>query len=195
LFHKKGRIIRMFKGVISSTSTFPYNGKNLHSFQVQGIRAYFRTGESPTGLQKGDYVEFEAKGPDAKGNYQVDANAISKKPSTTQSEAKGPTGFRKAFVQATASRDFPTKDERAETQARIEIQSCRNSALQLIDILFKQEAVKLAARADKVAIIEELLEHYTTQFLERNKGKVGTPSNPAGNDQGQSSPSTDTDIL
>lgn len=183
----------MFKGVVTQTSSFPFQSKVLYSFQLQGVRAFFRTGEKEPGLIKGDYVEFDAKGPDAKGNYNVDVSTLSKKAGDSAQAASGPTGFRKAFT-SQPNRDFPTKDERAETQARIEIQSVRNSALQFIEILLSQDAIKFGPKVDKVEVLESLLEHYMTEFLERNKGKTGTQSDLASKESGQSS-SSDTDIL
>lgn len=161
----------MHKGIVSSISSFPYQNKTLWSFQLNGVRAFYRTGEKHPGIEKGNYVEFEATGPDVKGNFQVDVTSI--KVGDAPQTAKGPTGFRKAFTEA-PKKDFPTKEERDATQARIEIQSCRNSALQFIDILIKTEAFKLPAK-NKIETLESLLEHYIQQFLARNQGKIPTP--------------------
>ncbi len=184
----------MFKGVVTNASSNDFNGKKLWSFQIQGVRAYFRTGEINPNLVKGDYVEFEAEGPDQRGNYRADVNSFSKKAGNSQVEAKGPSGFRKAF-NSQPSRDFPTKAERAETQSRIEIQSCRNSALELIKVLLSQDAIKFGAKADKVAIIEELLEHYTAEFLERNNGKNTVGASSSGEPETSSLSDEEQDIL
>ncbi len=157
-------------GVISKLSSFDFNGKKLYSFQLKGINGFFRTGENPIPAMEGEFVEFDAKGPDAKGNYQVqNGSIVVKKDSNPQ---KGLKSFRKVVDSAPTSKDdyWERKEVRdVETQKRIETQSCRNSALQFIDILIKTEAVKVPAK-NKVEFFEELLEHYMSEFQQRNSG-------------------------
>lgn len=171
-----------YSGVVSNASSFDFDGKKLWSFQLNNVRAYFRLGTTPPKFEKGAYVEFQGQA-DAKGNVKVALDSIVIKDSSVAKEQGGLKGFRSAVQSSpsqSSNKEMTSTDfwgDKAirdiETQKRIEIQSCRNSALQFITILLAQEALSIPAKAkNKTHLLEELLEHYLVEFKERNQGVV-----------------------
>lgn len=177
----------IYKGVVSSISSFDYQGKKLWSFQLNNDRSvYYRTGNTRPRAEEGQFVVFE--GTAGKGNsVNVDTKSIQVK--AAEAEATGVAIVAKAPASSGGS-NWPTKEEREATQKRIEIQSCRNSALEFIKILTGAEALKVPTKqAEKVEFYENLLSHYIDQFLKDNSGEstegkeVATDTSDQGNDQ------------
>lgn len=162
-----------YSGVVSNVTSFDYNGKKLWSFQLSNVRTYFRLGDSAPKMEKGQFVSFTGSA-DAKGNVKVDIHSINSKPADAKTEIAGIKGFRTAVQTAstemTSNGYWEMKTMRdIETQKRIEIQSCRNSALQFIQILSSNEALKLPTK-NRLEFLEALLEHYIVEFQGRNTG-------------------------
>jgi hypothetical protein len=162
-----------YKGTVSKVSSFNYQGKDLWSFNLQGVQGFFRTGNKKPKVEQGQYVIFDAE-PGKNGSFNVDASSISVK--AAEAEATG-VQVAGGGAKASLSKDdyWTRKEERdSVTQARIERQSCRNSSLEFIKILVGQGAVKFTEKtkpADKVDILEQMLDHYTEQFIDDNAGR------------------------
>lgn len=169
-----------FKGVVKDVSSFPYNGKDLWSFQLNGDRNYYRCGDKKPAIESGQYVLFDANQSNKQGSYNVTKGSIQVK--AAEAEATGvKIPERVSTSGATSSKDeyWSRKEERdVATQARIERQSCRNSALEFVKILVGQEAIKFGAKADKTEILEQLLAKYTEEFIADNAGKKKDESEP-----------------
>lgn len=151
-------------------------------------------------------VEFEI---DAKGYNKV-KNVLVKQAGSPQglsnvasitrpAPSSGATSYARPAVAANAKDDYwNRKEERdIETQKRIELQSCRNSALALIDAMIKTESLpKLPAQAKREAFLIELLSRYTQQFIAENAGKPATTDAPQAvdTDETVSSESAEWDV-
>lgn len=164
----------IYNGTVSKITPFNYQNKTLWSFQMQGIKSYFRTGEKHPGVEPGNAITFEGN-PNAKGDVQVDVGSIKR---SAEQQSSGVQGAVQRTFQG-GNRDFPTRDEREATQRRIEIQSCRNSALELVKILLDKGELKFGPKVDKVKAIEEMVSHYTEKFLDENSSgpSVGSGDN------------------
>jgi hypothetical protein len=144
-----------YKGVVSNISSKDWSNKTLWSFQLNGQRDFFRTGDKKPPVERGQYITFEAIAGKT-GGLNVDVNSIQVK--EAEKEASG------IVLQE------PAKDTYwADKDARIEKQACRNTALQFIQILLAQEALKVPAK-NKLEFFEELLSHYQSKFIADNSG-------------------------
>lgn len=157
-----------YSGSVQKVSSFNYNNKKLWSFTLKGQKGFFRTGEDHPNVEPDQNVTFEGN-PDPKGNVQVVKGTIKLgvESRATGVEA-GVTGTRTSSY--VSGNSYPTKTERDATQKRIETQSCRNSALELVKILLDKGELKIPAKTDKVEFIEALVKHYTDQFIKENAG-------------------------
>lgn len=162
-----------FQGVVSNVSAFPYNGKNLWSFSLNGTKGFFRCGDTRPRVEKGDYVKFTAT-TGKNGAYNVDTKSIDAK--TGESQATGvkipAAGTSGASASGVGREDYWVAREARDvsTQKRIEIQSCRNSAIEFLKILLANGEFKLPAK-NKVAALEAALQHYIDKFIKENAGE------------------------
>lgn len=161
-----------YQGVVSNISSFDYMGKVLWSFQLNGDRAYYRTGNVKPKAEQGQYITFTAE-PGKNGSINVDTKSIQAK--SAEAEASG-VGALKATSQVSGSNSnqgyWEAKTERdIVTQARIERQSTRNSAIEFIKVLISQEALKIPAK-NKLEFFEQLLSHYQDEFILDNSGET-----------------------
>lgn len=163
------------KGVVSKVSNKQWQNKTFWSFQLSGDRTFYSTGtNAPPG--EGVYIEFDDV---VNGKGYHDAKNV-----TIAAPASAPTGVgnvARATSNSSLSKDdyWTRKEERdLNVQKRIEIQSCRNSAIALIDVLVKNEAfLKLPAQAKREAFLFELVNKYTADFVRLNDG---TPAETLG---------------
>lgn len=146
-----------------------FGDQTAWSFTLRGDRTFYRLGNKKPAFSEGDSVQFEVemKGQNAyaRGVSQWAAGDVVQN-HPVQNVAQAAPRTADDFWRRKELRDV-------ETQKRIELQSCRNSAIEMVGLLAKMEAVKLPAKqADKVPVVEELVNHYTLYFLDRNAGKV-----------------------
>lgn len=161
----------MTKGVVARIYSKEFGDSTAWSFTLRGDRTFYRLGNKKPAFSEGDSVQFEVemKGQNAyaRGVSQwADSDPV--RGASASSVARTSSD-----VPRTADEFWRRKEQRdIETQKRIELQSCRNSAIELVKLLASAEAVKLPAKqADKVPVVEELVQHYTQFFLDRNAGK------------------------
>ncbi|MDE2097336.1 MAG: hypothetical protein KGL39_08845 [Patescibacteria group bacterium] len=154
------------KGVVARIFEKEFANGMAYSFTLRGDRTFYRSGNKKPTFSEGDSIQFDVE---MKG-----ANAYAKGVSQWKSEdvVQGRTAAAVA-IPRTADDFWRRKETRdIETQKRIELQSCRNSAIELVKLLQSLEAVKLPAKqADKVPVVEELVKHYTKYFIDENAGK------------------------
>lgn len=159
----------MTKGVVGKIYSKDFGDQTAWSFTLRGDRTFYRLGNKKPAFSEGDSVQFEVemKGSNA---YARGVSPWSDQEVTRGSPAQAVAG---ASGPRTADDFWRRKEQRdIETQKRIELQSCRNSAIEMVALIVKAEALKLPAKAsDKAPVIEELVQHYTQFFLDRNAGK------------------------
>lgn len=165
------------KGIVKEVLVKDWKGKSLYTIKLNGDSNYYNTGvEKPPKV--GTFIEFDFTIND-KGYKQVDMRSIVEK---TGSDIPATTKISSATG---ASRGMGKDDywERKENrditvQKRIELQSCRNSAIAFISTLLTSGAVKLPAKqADQADVIEEMLSRYTSKFVEQNAQDPSGPVN------------------
>ena len=176
----------MISGIVSKVNARDMQGARgpykLYSFALQGQQGWHSLGFELHGISEGQSISFETR-QNARGYAEVDPDSIkilegqvvaardaavvAKAPYTPKKVwGGGKSGGKKdEYWDNREARDI-------ETQKRIELQSCRNSALQFIDILVKTDAMKFgkASQAEKAGILEDMLSHYTKAFLAENGG-------------------------
>lgn len=156
----------MTKGVVARIYSKEFGDSTAWSFTLRGDRTFYRLGNKKPAFSEGDSIQFEVE---MKGQNAY-ARGVSQ-----WSSGNVEQGTPVATISAPRTADdfWRRKEQRdIETQKRIELQSCRNSAIEMVALIVKAEALKLPAKAqDKAPVIEELVQHYTQFFLDRNAGK------------------------
>lgn len=159
---------KRIRGTIRKTNSRQWNGKTFHSINVDDVWYSVGLKKPPA---DGTLVEFEAE-QNAKGYWDVTRAGL------RVVQADAPTQNVASVAVAASGKgmskdDYWTRKEERdiEKDKRIERQSCRNSALALIEILVKTESLKLPAAAKRVQFLEELVDHYTELFLAQNYNK------------------------
>jgi hypothetical protein len=158
------------KGVVGKIYSKDFGDAMAWSFTLRGDRTFYRLGNKKPFFSEGDSIQFdvEMKGQNAyaRGASKWEGGeVVSSAPAAAVARSAGGPRNADDYWRAKEVRDI-------ETQKRIELQSCRNSAIALVAELLKVEAVKLPAKqADKVPVIEELVTHYTKFFIDQNAGK------------------------
>lgn len=157
----------MTQGVVRKIFDRQFGNKTVYSFTLNGDQTFYRLGDRPPNFSEGDSVKFE---PNTKG-----ANTYANGVVPWKEDGTPVTGRAVSSVAAKASNkdDFWERKELRDisVQKRIEIQSCRNSAIDLVRLLLQTgvEAVKLpSAQAKREAIVAEIVRKYTADFLKEN---------------------------
>lgn len=180
----------MAKGVVGKINVKDNGNWKRYSFALKGQDGWYSGGFDPLPFVEGETIEFQmAK--NSKGYEEVDRSTIRKlvgeeavaaQPVAQVAGSGG--GFRKAgfggrpFGKSPEEKDYWAKREARDiqTQKRIEIQSCRNSAIALVEVLLASgvQAVKLPAKeAAREGVVVEMVKRYTDMFLKENSGEDG----------------------
>lgn len=148
-------------GVVKRVMTTPWQDKMLHGFALEGDERLFGTGfkKSPN-VYPGSAISFQTE-KNPKGRWQVDANTIEVKAQTKAPEVVQTKEEKNAY--------WETKDR------VIELQSCRNSAIDLVNVLLTHEAIKTPAKAaEQYDFVLNLVDELITRFVDANE-KVRNP--------------------
>jgi hypothetical protein len=158
----------MMKGTVSATKDTQYDGKTLYSFRLSGHDGYFNCGTYNPDVKKGELIEFDGTDKGG-GKFQVNVPSVKVlKEAGTVVETPTRGNFRKTF-QKDEGKDAYWKAREArdlDVQKTIQLQSARNSAIALADVIIKHGAVSLekVAQAKKQGVIEGLVEELITKF-------------------------------
>ena len=172
------------QGTVSDVSSKEWQDKLLWSFQVDGDKRYFRTGEKKPNFSVGDLVkfEFEQKG---KSNA-VQFNTIkSKKGDGSYTPKPKPSYNGGGFKKKSNSRDdyWENKDkyDKQVTQPMIHLQSATNAAINLVAAAVQAECSPLpksgkkeekfeAYKAIVLKVADELFANYCEKVESLNAG-------------------------
>jgi hypothetical protein len=158
------------KGTVTFVNKNPMpDGNVLHSFRMAGETTYFNCGTFDPDVKKGELIEFdgEVKGP---GKFQVNVRSIKVLKEAGPEVATG-TSYRKKFVKDEGKEAYwKAREERdVLVQSTIQLQSARNSAIALADVLLKNgiinwEKVKIEKRQERIEdLVTELTERFQTE--------------------------------
>lgn len=146
------------KGTVKALGKRDWNGKTMYSIKVDDD--WYGTGAENPKVDKGDLIEFDYTENGKWKNADVKTISVLRKGS-------------EVFKASTKSVAFGAKDDywkkREErdviTQQIIQLQSSRNSAIALADVLLKNGAVKLPeAQAKKMDVVIALVKDLTGNF-------------------------------
>lgn len=168
---------RSVQGVVSTTDSKVFPSKRgtgnvtLYSFQLEGGNTWFRNGETPLSVAKGDKVEFVADG------QKVDPNSIRVKPAviqqapsvsvgvantsttvptTTATSQRPSAGSRDEYWANKEARDL-AKEERyqAVNEPRMALSVGVDAAARLVDSALKHDAIGFgtAAKSKRNALL------------------------------------------
>jgi hypothetical protein len=164
----------------------PRTFKNSKYYSIKLNDIYYSVG-SKQPPEAGTLVEFEAEKND-KGYWNVTKAGLT----VVKAEAPSQSVATRAVAAAAVSpmskddywrrkeeRDLAKEDEWIAKDKRIELQSCRNSAIELVKLLITpiQTAegpvaiVKLPGKAKQVEFVEKLVDEYTSKFVSENNKK------------------------
>jgi hypothetical protein len=156
-------------GVVQKIAPKQFNGKTFYSFALSGQEGWFGTGvkKPPT---EGTSVRFVER-TNARGYKEVDgsieiladgqaATTVTVAAVATQA-AKAGGGSQSAYWDRKEARDISNDSAR-------ELGATRNTVLQMMDLMFKQEVIVLpAAKAKKEEAFFAIFEMYTKKLLGR----------------------------
>lgn len=145
----------------------------------------------------GEWYSFGKKEPPPKGSYveiEWEANGKYKKVKNVNklqgSQANTPiSGIRTSGANLGKDDYWTRREERdIETQKRIELQSCRNSAIEMVSLLLTANAVPVPKKtAEQEGYIADLVQHYTDKFRSENSGKPVEMAEPTDDESGSGS--------
>lgn len=149
------------EGYIARIYNKDYKGTTLYSFTLKGKDGFFRTGEAPLRHKEGSYIRFNHN-----NKNTVDLGSI--EVIKTVEATKGPAAYSSP---APMSKDdyWNKRSEKDEAvQKVIQYQSARNSAISVLDIATKLEAIKLPTKAaDRLESLIEIVEELTLNFYKK----------------------------
>lgn len=147
------------KGTVKAISQKEFNGKTMYSFKVD--EDWFGCGPDNPKLDKGDLIEFDYTENGRWKNVAVKTISVLRKGSEV---FKAST--RKVSVGGARDEYWVKKEERdVVTQKVIQLQSSRNSAIALADVLLKNNAIKLPeAQAKRMDVVVALVKDLTALF-------------------------------
>lgn len=166
------------KGTVSFAGDKDFGDKKLYSFRLVGDERYFNCGTFNPDVKKGELVEFE--GEDKGGNkFQVNVRSVKVLKEAGAEVVTGRTGGFRAKFQKDPGKDeyWKKREERdIEVQQVIQLQSARNSAIALADIMLKNgiidwEKVKITKRRETI----ELLVRELTETFQKESATLAIP--------------------
>lgn len=160
-------------GQVKEYTSFDYRGTLLYSFQLEGDRTYYRTGDRNEQLNAGDNINFTftEKGDKSnvdKGSIQRSAGTASVPSQPNQRSSGGASGA------TGSSRDSYWGDketyDKGVTQPRISWSAAQHDAVALVAAAFQHDAIGFgnAAKSKRMGIILEVVREVTEELALRN---------------------------
>lgn len=162
----------MYKGTVRKIGKNTWQGKDLHSFQLNGDDTYYNTGTDNPNVAEGDQIVFDGVPGKRAGTVNVKTKSISKStepPFTPDSHSmvSQPGAERAKRVASVVTKDdyWAAREARDEvTQKRIEIQAARNAAIALLDT---------GLDTTPFDSLTEAVNFWTDVFLDDNEKRLG----------------------
>ncbi len=159
-----------FNGVVQRIFHKVWQGKTFYSFTLSGVDGFFNTGmKKPPG--EGASVSFKAK-QTPKGFLEVDFSTIAYQndgeptkaaiPSRAYPKAAASSSSREGYWEAKGERDIQNDKLR-------EIGASRNTAIAILDLMIRHEAIKLPAVAKREEFLWEVIEKYKDKLMAKGE--------------------------
>jgi hypothetical protein len=174
------------KGVVGKLSEKAWDGPQgqviLHSFQLQGNKAYFRTGKknpSSLGITEGASVSFDS---DEKGNVDYKSvrkladGEVQRSPSVGSNVRSLPvSGSRDTYWEAKEARDVE-KDKRYQIVdiPRMTYCGAQDAAVKVVELALANGGIALPAK--KGAILDVIVEAVGTVAVQLAKARMDAPA-------------------
>jgi hypothetical protein len=174
----------MIQGVVGRVFEKPFGNKTFFSFSVNGQDGFFGTGMKRPPAP-GTSIKFNEK-KNAKGYLEVDgsievlADGVPAPAGTIQNVGKNSglgEGNRAGYWDLKNARDI-TND------AARELGASRNTAISIIDLALKNEAIKLPAAAKREEFLWTLLDKYTAKLMGRDESSDAAESEKEQKEEG-----------
>jgi hypothetical protein len=180
----------LVEGVISRINSTQFNGKNFYSFALNGQDGWYGTGiKRPP--REGVSVRFEFK-KNSKGYLEVDgpieirtdgevgpAGGVSTQERSANGSSVGYAGNSSGSKKSPEERGYWDRKEQRDIKndADRELGASRNTALNIIDLMIKHEAIKLPAVAKREEFLWTLLGKYIARLMakEQKAEETATP--------------------
>lgn len=165
-----------YTGVVQRIISKPFKNKTFYSFTLSGQDGFFGTGERKPPAE-GTSVAFEAD-TNERGYLEVKPKTIQVRtdgvPETASVvKAAGKSAAEKGYWEGKQERDLRNDQQR-------ELGASRNTAIALIDLMLKHEAVPMPKTANKrEAYLWELLNAYTGRLMGKTNGSDTGSTNPS----------------
>ena len=165
-----------YQGVVQRHSEKPWQGKVFYSFALSGQDGWFGTGvvrPPAVGLS----VVFSAK-TNPKGFLEVDTKTIEQKEDGDPKPASVNTATKTAVSNGSGGGYWEARAARdVLNDAARELGACRNTALTIIDLFLKHEAVPLPKTASKrEEYLWTLLDKYTAKLMGKSENAKDAPT-------------------
>lgn len=164
----------MVEGVISRISAKPWQNKTFYSFALSGQEGWFSLGMKRPPAE-GTSVRFEFK-TNSKGYKEVDgpieirtdgeAGPTGAVSSVAAANGKGPTSNNAsgAYWDRKESRDIRKESRDIRNDDLRELGATRNTAIAIIDLMIKHEAIKLPTVAKREGFLWDVLDRYVNKL-------------------------------
>jgi hypothetical protein len=167
-----------YSGVVGKHFAKQWQNKTFWSFTLKGQDGFFNMGMKKPPAE-GSSVEFEAT-LNNKGYNEVEAKSIKFRQDGEPSTAsiRGSASSRGGSGGGGLSKDeyWQRKEDRDLVNDSLrELGASRNTAIALIDLMFKHEAIKLPAQAKREEFVWELLNRYTEKLMNKPKTEDKVP--------------------
>lgn len=167
----------MMKTVVQKVTERKVNGQTFYSFKGQDGE-YYGTGKIRPPAE-GSYVQFEAS-KNARGYWEA-SELVILPPQVVKVEKLSSAAVSAAKNAGVSKDEYWTNREArdVEVQKRIELQSCRNSAIALVSVLLQHQAVPVPKpKAEQEEFVRNMVDKYTTYYQGRNENPPKTEAAP-----------------
>lgn len=169
------------KGYVQWVGSKPYGSSMTWTFRLKNVEMWFNCGAQNPNVQTGEHIEFDYT--EKNGRSQVNVGSIKKLSSSPEVHQGTPSGsLAQRSVQGKS--EYQVKEQYwsdkakgdVERDLRIQWQSARNAAIEVVGILVSSESLKLPEKNKSDAILGKISD-LTDRFY-RESGSVGQDATP-----------------
>lgn len=153
-----------FSGVVGKHFPKAFGNKTFYSFTLRGQDGFFNTGIKRPPAE-GVSVAFEAD-TNAKGYMEVNGKTLQIQSDNAASPAPTVSQYKRQVGGVQKDEYWQHKEDRdVRNDALRELGASRNTAISIVDLMVKHEAIKLPAVAKREEFIWEVINRYTDKLM------------------------------